>query len=231
MKPTVLIAQTIAPDGAVFKLYTHDSQFYLYMNERQVMSTTQTHSELLLSDIGCAFRRRRPEKPRILIGGLGLGYTLRRALELAGPEATVVVAELLSEICDWNRRHLNGFNDDILADPRTRLRHTDVYELIHQAATKGPRYDAILLDVDDGPSSVLQAQNSRLYSLKGLQMLKAAITADGRAAIWAATAEPRLLKDLRRSNFDVEEIPCAKHAGAKRKRHRIYSADRGRGSS
>ena len=92
-----------------------DGKFYLYMNDRQVMSTTLTHSELLLADIGCAFAGPR-RKPRILIGGLGLGFSLRRTLELVGPDAEVVVAELLPEIERWNHECLDGLNDGILAD-------------------------------------------------------------------------------------------------------------------
>ncbi|MEM7378626.1 MAG: hypothetical protein AAF460_14135 [Pseudomonadota bacterium] len=84
MKPTTKVAETVAPDGEVFALYKHDGEFYLYMNTRQVMSTTLTHSELLLADIGCTFKPPR-KKQRVLIGGLGLGYSLRRALEITGP--------------------------------------------------------------------------------------------------------------------------------------------------
>ena len=155
MKPTINLAETTAPDGAVFRLCSHDGEFYLYMNERQVMSSNMTHSELLLADLGCQFRDQR-KNPRILIGGLGLGYSLRRCLEITASQAVIQVAELLPEIVDWNRKHLAGLNDAILADPRTQIIEGDVFTMIEAAARKAPRYDAILLDVDDGPTSLLQ---------------------------------------------------------------------------
>ena len=101
MKPTINVAEAVAPDGATFRLCSHDGEFFLYMNERQVMSTTMTHSELLLADLGCDFRDGR-KNPRILIGGLGLGFSLRRCLELGGSDARIEVAELLPEIIVWN---------------------------------------------------------------------------------------------------------------------------------
>lgn len=226
MKPTVNVAETTAPDGAVFRLVSHDGEFFLYLNDRQVMSTTLTHSELLLADRGCDFRDNR-KAPRVLIGGLGLGFSLRRTLEITDANSTVEVAELLPEIIDWNRDKLNGLNDDIIADPRTKIIHEDVYKLIENAtAKKAPRYDSILLDVDDGPSSLLQPHNAQIYQSAGINLIKRALTPRGIVAFWSATVEPTLLKNLRRANFDVEEIPVANHPRAKQRPHRIYLAER-----
>ena len=225
MKPTINIAETTAPDGAVFRLVGHDGQFFLYMNDRQVMSTTLTHSELQLANYGCDFRDGR-KNPRVLIGGLGLGFSLRRCLEITGQKAVIEVAELLPEIIQWNRECLDGTNDDILADPRTKVVRTDVYDLIVAASGKGAGYDAILLDVDDGPSSLLQPRNARIYGREGLKVIKRALTPGGRVAFWSATVEPGLLKDLRQTGFAVEEIPVAKYERAKRQAHRIYLAER-----
>ena len=225
MKPTTRVAETHAPDGAQFVLLKHDGEFLLYMDDRQIMTTTLTHSELLLADIGCGFQRPR-KRPRILIGGLGLGFSLRRSLELTGAGAKIIVAELLPEIVRWNREHLDGLNDEILADPRTEIAEGDVFYLIAKAAKTGPKFDVILLDVDDGPASLIQPGNVRLYGSDGLRMLKSALTPGGRIAIWAAVAEPKLLRALGRAGFRTEEIPCAKHARAKRKDHRIYLAER-----
>lgn len=226
MKPTTNIAQTTAPDGAVFRLVGHDGEFYLYMNDRQVMSTTLTHSELLLADGGCDFRDKR-QNPRVLIGGLGLGFSLRRSLEITGEKAIIEVAELLPEIIEWNHECLDGCNDDILADPRSHIVKGDVYDLIIRAADKkGPLYDAILLDVDDGPSSLLQPRNARIYDRGGLQVIKRALSPGGRVAFWSAGVEAGLLRDLRRSGFAVEELEVAKHPRAKRRDHRIYLAEK-----
>jgi len=226
VKPTINIAETIAPDGAAFRLCSHDGEFFLYMNERQVMSTTMTHSELLLADLGCDFRDGRKD-PRVLIGGLGLGFSLRRCLELTGSGACVEVVELLPEIIQWNREHLDGLNDEILSDQRTRIIEGDVYDSIQSAqGSKGSKYDAILLDVDDGPSSLLQPGNARIYRRGGLQAIKRALTPGGRVAFWAATEEPGLFRGLRQIGFAVEELPVAKHARARQQRHRIYLAER-----
>jgi spermidine synthase len=226
MKPTSNVAETTAPDGSVFRLVTHDGEFFLYLNDRQVMSTTLTNSELLLADNGCDFRDSR-KSPRVLIGGLGLGFSLRRALEITDSDSSIEVAELLPEIIDWNKQHLNGLNDDILADPRTKIFPTDVYELIEKAtAKKSPRYDAILLDVDDGPSSLLQPHNAQIYKSAGINLIKRALTPRGIVAFWSAGVEPTLLRNLRSANFDVEEIPVARHPRAKQLHHRIYLAER-----
>ena len=225
MKPTTKVAETEAPDGAVFVLYHHDGKYFLYMDDRAIMSTSLTHSELLLADIGCEFKPKRAN-PRVLIGGLGLGFSLRRTLELTGPRSEVVVAELLLEIERWNRELLGGLNDDILVDPRTQIAHADVFDLIRRAADKGPKYDAILLDVDDGPSSLIQPQNIQIYGQEGMGTLRNALTPGGRIAFWAAGVEPRLLKAINRAGYRSEVIECAKHPRAKRKDHRIYLAER-----
>ena len=225
MKPTVNVAETIAPDGATFRLIEHDGEYFIYMNDRQVMSTALTNSELLLANGGCDFRDRR-KNPRILIGGLGLGFSLRRCLEITGSGTHIDVAELLPEIIRWNHECLNGLNDQLLADPRTRIIEDDVYALIQAAANKAPRYDAILLDVDDGPSSLLQPRNAQIYRRDGLKLIKRALTSRGRVAFWSATVEPGLLRDLRQTGFEVEEIPVGKHPRAKQQNHRIYLAEK-----
>lgn len=225
MKPTTNVAETRAPDGAHFRLIEHDGDYYLYMNDRQVMSTRLTLSERLLADIGCDFVDRRPH-PRVLVGGLGLGFSLRRALEITGPQAQIDVAELLSEVVRWNTDLMQGRNDDILQDPRTKVRVADVHDCIRQAATGGDKYDAILLDVDDGPSSLLQPQNSQLYEGEGLALLKQALTPGGRIAFWAVERDPRLFRSLKKAHFWAEEFPAAKHERAKRKEHFVYLAEK-----
>ena len=217
MKPTTKVAETTAPDGAMFQLFEHDGEYQLHMDRHPVMSTTLTHSERLLADIGC-----RGQSLRVLIGGLGLGFSMRRALEITGPGSKIIVAELLPEVIRWNNECLNGLNDDIIADPRSSIVNMDVHDLILAAARKGPKYDAILLDVDDGPSRLIQPQNIQLYKSSGLDLIKDALNPGGRLAIWTAGSEPKLMKALHRSGFQAEETPCAKHVNAKRKIHRIY---------
>lgn len=225
MKPTTNVAETYAPDGAHFRLIEHDGDYYLYMNDRQVMSTRMTLSERLLADIGCDFPDRR-ENPRVLVGGLGLGFSLRRALELTGPQSQIEVAELLAEVVRWNTDLMKGYNDDVLQDSRTRIIVADVHDCIRKAAEGGEKYDAILLDVDDGPSSLLQPQNSQLYQGEGLALLKKALTPGGRISFWAVERDPRLFRSLKKAKFWVEEFPAAKHERAKRKEHYVYLAEK-----
>ncbi len=224
MKPTLNLAETYAPDGAHFRLIRHDGDTFLYMNDRQVMSTRMTYSERLLSDIGCDFPDRR-KGVRVLVGGLGLGFTLRRALELIDENSVCEVAELLPEIVRWNNELLEGKNDDILNDSRTVVTVADVFDCIRKAANgSSERYDALLLDVDDGPSSLLQPQNEQLYQPDGLDILKKCLTPGGRISFWAVEKDPRLYRSLKKAGFWVEEYPAAKHERAKRMEHFIYLA-------
>lgn len=225
MKPTTNVAETYAPDGAHFRLIEHDGDYYLYMNDRQVMSTRMTLSERMLADIGCDFVDRR-KNPRVLVGGLGLGFSLRRALEITGPQSQVDVAELLPEVVRWNTDLMKGYNDDVLQDSRTNIIVADVHDCIRKAAEGGEKYDAILLDVDDGPSSLLQPQNSQLYKGDGLALLKNALTPQGRIAFWAVERDPRLFRSLKKAKFWAEEYPAAKHERAKRKEHYVYLAEK-----
>ena len=225
MKPTTNVAETHAPDGAHFRLIEHDGDYYLYMNDRQVMSTRMTLSERMLADIGCDFVDRR-KNPRVLVGGLGLGFSLRRALEITGPQSQVDVAELLPEVVHWNTDLMKGYNDDVLQDSRTNIIVADVHDCIRKAAEGGEKYDAILLDVDDGPSSLLQPQNSQLYKGDGLALLKNALTPQGRIAFWAVERDPRLFRSLKKAKFWAEEYPAAKHERAKRKEHYVYLAEK-----
>ena len=130
----------------------------------------------------------------MLIGGLGLGYSLRRALELVGFGATVEVAELLPEVVAWNREFLGAVNGALLDDPRIKVTVGDVFEVIRRAGHAC--YDAILLDVDNGPTSFVQAKNSRLYSRRGLDLIGRTLKPGGKVAFWLSCEEPGFLKSL-----------------------------------
>jgi len=151
MKPTTTLASCRTPDGAQLVLQEHDGQHYLKVGGVQLMSTTASASEQQMAEIACA---NLPKRPRILIGGLGFGFTLRRVLELCPPDAVVDVAELLQEVIDWNRAFLREVNGLLLDDPRVRIHSRDVAELIDRAGKD--RYHAILLDVDNSPDPLVQ---------------------------------------------------------------------------
>jgi spermidine synthase len=223
MKPYRQLAETRTPDGTVFSLHEHDSQFYLKNDGHDLMSTALTFSEQLLADIGCDFATK-PTQPRILIGGLGLGYSLKRVLELVGRPATVEVAEVVPEVILWNRQFLGNHNGPLLDDDRTLIYEGDVFDCIRKA--KPATYHAILLDVDDTPGSLVLPQNRRIYGKSGLKMIHNALVPGGRVAFWLAEATPRFYKHLQNADFKVSDFPAKMHERSKRARHRIYLGEK-----
>jgi spermidine synthase len=219
MKPYRQLAETRTSDGTTFSLHEHDGQFYLKNDGHDLMSTALTYSEQMLADIGCDFATQ-PQHPNVLIGGLGLGYSLKRVLEIVGRPASVEVAEVVPEVIAWNREFLGDHNGPLLDDPRTILYEGDVYDCIRKAG-KGA-YDAILLDVDDTPGSLVHPKNTRLYTRKGLQMIHEALAPGGRVAFWLAEATPRFYKHLQNANFQLEEFHAKMHERSKKAKHRIY---------
>lgn len=223
MKPFRNLGQTRTPDGSQFTLLEHDGEYFLKLNGRQLMSTTSTVSELQLAQLPCKGLGNRGNS-RVLIGGLGLGYSLRRALELVGPSATVEVAELLPEVVAWNREFLGAVNGTLLDDPRTKVIVGDVYNVIR--GSKPGFYDAILLDVDNGPTSFVQAQNSRLYDRHGFDLIFRSLKVGGKVAFWSACEEPGFLQSLSYAGFKAEAFPVKANEHAKRDAHVIYVAER-----
>ena len=219
MIPTHTLAETKSPNGARFSLHEHDGAYFLKLNGRQLMSTTSTVSEILLADLGCDHISDRAVS-RVLIGGLGLGFSLKRVLELTSQVAAVEVAELLPEVVDWNRRFLREVNGRLLDDPRVEVHIEDVFKVIRAAGEK--RYDAILLDVDNGPTSFVQPQNSRLYDRNGFDLILRSLKPKGRVAFWSAAKESGFYQKLTKAGFKVEAVPAKAHERAKRAEHVIY---------
>jgi spermidine synthase len=218
MIPFRNLAETRTPDGSRFSLHEHDGEYFLKLNGRQLMGSNNTVSECLLADLACDFPKS-VDAPRVLIGGLGLGFSLRRVLELTGPKASVVVAELLPDVVAWNRQFLMDLNGKLLDDPRVEVFTGDVFDSLK----RGPgRFDAILLDVDNGPTSFVQAKNSRLYNSNGLSLIRRALRSGGRVAFWSAEKEPAFLGQLGRAGFAADEYEAKAHERAKRAAHRIY---------
>lgn len=219
MLPFQTLAQVRSPDGSMITLHEHDGEHYIKHNGRQLMSTIATSSELLLADLGCRELGGMP-KPRVLIGGLGLGFTLKRVLELVGPNAVVHVSELLPEMVQWNRDHLESVNGLLLKDPRVEILVKDVFKVMRNL--NGDRYDAILLDTDHTPSSWVQAKNFRIYERAGFDAVRRALKPHGLVAYWSAGPEPEFVTRLARAGFNVQTYEAKSHETARRSVHRIY---------
>lgn len=222
MKPFVLLAQARTSGGAELTLHSHDTHFYLRVNRQPLMGTNASESEKVLAELACA-RLGGKAGARVLIGGLGFGFTLRRVLESVGADARVEVAELLPEVVKWNREHLSALNGRLLTDPRVEVRVEDVYQIIARA-TVG-EYDAILLDVDNGPVAMVDDGNGRLYQTQGLAAITRALKPKGRAAFWSASTDPAFAKRLRKAGFRVETVAAKAYPQAKRCTHTIFVAD------
>lgn len=221
MKPHRMLAETNTAGRGVLTLTEHDGRYHLRLNGRSLMSTGQTASEVQLAEAATAVLAATP-KPRVLIGGLGFGYTLRRVLELAPPGAHVVVAELLPEVVAWNREFLREVNGALLDDPRVAIHEGDVFLAMSQARRFA--FQAILLDTDNGPVAMVNAQNARLYAKRGLAEVRRALAPGGVAAFWSAAADRGFPNRLKEAGFKVEVQHAKAHAKAKRDAHVIYVA-------
>ncbi len=223
MIPFRNLAEVRTPDGSRLSLHEHDGDYFIKLNGRQLMGSNSTTSEILLAQEACKNLGSSPQS-RVLIGGLGLGFSLKRVLEMIGSIGVVEVAELIPEVIDWNRKLLSAVNGKLLRDRRVKVFAEDVFALIKRGA-KTP-YDAILLDVDNGPTSFVQAKNSRLYNRRGLEAIWNALTPGGRVAFWSAEPEPGFRDSLTRAGFLAEETPAKAHERAKRCAHMIYVGER-----
>ena len=214
------------PDGTVYSLHEHDGKIYLKYNGFELMSTSLTFSEQQLADVGCQAikegRGSRPDHPKVLIGGLGLGFTLKRTLELVGSPATVDVAELMPPLIEWNRTFLVEHNGPLLEDPRTKIIQGDLFDIVSDK--KPGSYDALLLDIDNTPDDLITSGNSRLYTPGFLQTLKKVITPKGCIAYWLSEPAPKFKKLLIKAGFFVEEFASKPHEKSKRSRHCILLA-------
>jgi spermidine synthase len=157
-----------------------------------------------------------------LIGGLGLGFTLKRTLELVGKPAMVEVAELMPPLIEWNRTFLVEHNGPLLEDPRTKITQGDLFDII--SSKHKSSYDALLLDIDNTPDDLITAGNARLYSQSFLAKIKSIIKPNGCVAYWLSEPAPKFKKCLSKAGFHVEAHAAKPHEKSKRARHCIYVA-------
>jgi spermidine synthase len=220
MKPRELIGTAKAPGGVELRLFRHDGDHVIMVGANELMNSRLGGSEEALAVMTCE-RLRKGAEPHLLVGGYGMGFTLRAALAVLGKGARVTVAELVPEIIDWARGPMAGLTAGCLDDPRVRLVAGDVAAEI--GAARG-RYDAILLDVDNGPSGLTRAANDGLYSMRGLALAKAALKPGGILAIWSAAPDAAFSRRLRDSGFKVEEVTVRARSNGKGPRHVIWFA-------
>jgi len=225
MKPFHILGEARTPDGSQLTLLEHDGDTFLKLNGRQVMSSAATASEVQLAEVACNFRPHIPN-PRILVGGMGLGFTLRRVLALVGPQAVVHVAECIPEVIAWNRELLGPANREMMDDRRVSVKAIDVFKLIKTSMREADRYDAILLDVDNGPVAMVTSGNSRLYSRRGIATIVRALKPGGRVAFWSADEDRPFFARLQSEGLSVQSFDAKAHERAKRAAHRIYLGEK-----
>jgi len=224
MIPWELLDSAQVPGNAgELRLYKRGAEFSIRVESRELMNSRIHGSEDALAELTCARIAERP-RPRILIGGLGMGYTLATALHRLGATAKVIVAELVPAVVAWNRGPLAHLAGHPLQDGRVTVREVDVARIIEEGRE---RYDAIMLDVDNGPNSLTVKSNDWLYARVGLEAACAALRPKGVLAIWSAVPDRVFAQRLRRAGFTVDEVPVRARGPRGGRRHTIWIAERG----
>jgi spermidine synthase len=215
--PWETIDRARAPDGAELMLARRGTEWVVRAAGKVLMVSHAHGSEETMA----TFALERVKAPRsALVGGLGLGFTLRATLDRMGPQATVMIAELVPELVEWNRTHVGHLAGRPLDDPRTVLRVGDVYDRMAEAPGG---FDAILLDVDNGPLALAHARNNRLYTPVGVRVCANALRPGGVLAVWSAGPDERYTSTLGRAGFKVEVKSVGNHKGAG-SRHVLFLA-------
>jgi spermidine synthase len=221
MNPWTLLDSAQVPGGSgQLRLFQRSDEFSIRVDRHELMNSRAYASEDALSELGCS-RVRERSRARVLIGGLGMGYSLRSALTQLQADAEVTVAELVPAIVRWNRELFGHLAQHPIMDPRVRVREDDVARLI---AERAAAYDAILLDVDNGPDGLTRAANDKIYSRAGLSSARRALTPRGVLGVWSSSPDDAFVRRLRQTDFDVDQITVrarGKHGGS---RHIIWLA-------
>jgi spermidine synthase len=222
MIPWSLVDTAQVPGGGELRLKQRGAEFSIMLGQNELMNSRLSGSEEALATIACE-RIRDRKVPRVLIGGLGMGFTLRAALAALGPAARIVVAELVPAVVAWARGPMAEVFADSLTDPRVSIREADVVNLIRSDAST---FDAILLDVDNGPEGLTQKANDALYDLKGLSAARAALRPGGVLAVWSSAPNPKFAWRLRKAGFEVEEERVRANGSRGGARHVVWIGTR-----
>lgn len=220
MKPTVRLAASKNSAGAELALYRHEDDFSIRVDGRVLMNSRQHESEVQLAQLGCTHLEGQPGGA-VLIGGLGLGYSLRACLDLVGPQASVVICELMPEVITWNRDFLGELTGHPLRDPRVRTEACDIVSLLSK--NRG-QFDAILLDIDNGPNAMSDPGNRRLYGRAGIDSCRRALRAGGRLAVWSVEPDKVYEQALMKAGLDVRRYRVPAYKGSKAQSRFIFLA-------
>jgi len=221
MKRLERLGSARTPNGTELVLYRHDRDYLIRADGIELMSTRRHLSERRLAEVACAPIRDVPNA-RVLIGGLGLGFTLRAALESLRADAEVVVAELVPEVIAWNADPAYDLSAEAMSDPRVKVVQSDVVDVLRSQPAS---FDAIMLDTDNGPAGQLMSESVRLYKARGVADTVAALRPGGRIAYWSVGDDPRFVHELQHAKLDVETLRVRAHDTAG-PMHTIYVATR-----
>ncbi len=221
MKPRIKLAESTFT-GGVLSLTEHDGSYSISLDGKELMHSRANASELLLGSLGVA-RLNNETDARVLIGGLGLGFTLKSVLESVEDKTTIEVAEMIPEVIEWNRTYLKNLNGSLLEHPQVETRLVDVTQLIQEAEPH--TYNAILLDVDNGPNAMVADSNASLYSNNGIRSICRALKKNGRLIVWSAGPDHGFEKRMGHAGLQVEIVRAKAHAGAKSPSHFLFLGD------
>jgi spermidine synthase len=219
MKPLERLGEARTPNGTLIALYRHDGAYLIRADGVELMSTRRHLSEDRLAEVACGPLGEVP-RARVLIGGLGLGFTLRAALRHLRDDAEVVVAELVAEVIAWNADPRYDLSADAMEHPRVQVVHDDVVNVLR--ASPGA-FDAIMLDTDNGPDGMLMSENAPLYSMRGIGLTVAALRPGGSIVYWSVGDDPKFAGALRRAGLAVTALRVRAHHSAG-PMHTLYHA-------
>lgn len=223
MLPRETLAVARIPGGDTLTLVRHGTDHVVMLGRDELMGTRMRFSEEQLA--GLTLDELATDAPRLLIGGYGMGFTLRAALAKLGSKGRVTVAEIVPEIVEWAKGPLAHLTGDTLEDPRVRVELCDVAALIDDAVDgSAPPWDAILLDVDNGPDGIVRTGNERLYTRTGLARARDGLSPGGVLAVWSAAPDPKFARRLKDAGFAVEERTVRARPNNKGPRHTIWFA-------
>lgn len=222
MIPWILLDTAQVPGGGELRLMRRGAEFSIKLGQNELMNSRLSGSEQALATLACE-RLQGCRKPRVLIGGLGMGFTLRAALSVLGADAEIVVAELVPEVVAWARGPMADIFGESLSDPRVNIHEKDVGLLIRAGRSA---FDAILLDVDNGPEGLSREANDALYNRSGLVSAHAALRPGGVLAVWSSGPDSRFTQRLIKAGFDVDEINTRANGKRGGARHVIWMATR-----